>query len=295
MPENSKILFIINEGAGSGSVNWEKDIRNYFEAGSHETEFLKLGKKTDKKILQQEIEKSGANRVVAVGGDGTFALVATILEGSKIPIGIIPGGSANGMATDLGIPASLSKALDVITGDHLFDMDAVKVNDRLSFHLADIGLNARMIKYFDESRFRGMWNYARMLVKALINHKLVTVSIKSDEKEKLFSAYMVVFANASKYGTGAVINPDSSVTDGVFEIVVVRKIAFRELITLFWKHKKFNPKSVETIKTKSVVVTSKKRVHFQVDGQYLGKTRKVTAEIVPAAIKVIVPSTKTRN
>jgi diacylglycerol kinase (ATP) len=67
--------------------------------------------------LKTAIKKSNAGRVIAVGGDGTLKLVAECLVNTETPIGIIPAGSANGMAKELGIPLDLQEALTlVITG-----------------------------------------------------------------------------------------------------------------------------------------------------------------------------------
>jgi diacylglycerol kinase family enzyme len=152
-----------------------------------------------------------------------------------------------------------------------------------------LGLNARLVKYFDKSAIRGMWGYVRFLIKILLEGKPVKAHIRVDDMEKNIPAYMIVFANASKYGTGASINPDGAVGDGKFELVVVREISFVEFLKLFLKKTTFDPKKVEVIQTTRAVVTLKQKTHFQVDGEYIGKINKITASIVPGALLVIAP------
>jgi diacylglycerol kinase family enzyme len=99
---------------------------------------------------------------------------------------------------------------------------------------------------------------------------------------------MVVIANASKYGSGAVINPGTSISDGKFELVIVRKIALSEFIKLFWSYKIFNPAKVEIFETTKVKIFTPKKIHFQVDGEYKGKVKKVSAEILPSALQLLI-------
>ena len=292
MPPSSSfnILFIVNPvSGGKKRIDWEPVIRDYFKPLPHHIEFYILTGKEDTSSIQKNIKTFGAQRVVAVGGDGTVSLVGKLLSGSGIPMGILRGGSANGMATELNIPAAPKEALDIIVSGNIKNCDAIRINENdFCFHLSDVGLNALLIKYFDESKFRGMWNYARMLLKALINKRLMRVHIKADGLEETIPAYMVVIANASKYGSGAVINPGTSISDGKFELVIVRKIALTEFIKLFWSYKIFNPAKVEIFETTKVEIFAAKKIHFQVDGEYKGKVKKVSAKILPSALQLLI-------
>jgi diacylglycerol kinase family enzyme len=127
-----------------------------------------------------------------------------------------------------------------------------------------------------------------MLGKALINKRLMKATIFLDEEIISTSAYMIVVANASKYGTGAVINPDSRVGDGKFEVVIVKQIAFSEFVKLFWSYKDFDPLKVEIFETTKCKVVLRNATHFQVDGEYKGRVKKIKAEIMPGAINVLV-------
>ena len=145
-------------------------------------------------------------RIVAVGGDGTVTLIAKQLLGTDIIMGILPAGSANGMAKELNIPEVPEQALDIIVNGTIKCCDVIKINDNeISLHLSDFGLNARLVKYFDEGTLRGMWGYSRMVFKVLWSKKLMNAHIIADNLDLETNAYMVVIANASKYGTGALL------------------------------------------------------------------------------------------
>ncbi len=134
-----------------------------------------------------------------------------------------------------------------------------------------------------------MWGYARMALKILIEGKPIDAHIVADGLDIYTPAYMIVFANATKYGTNAVINPLGSIDDGKFELVVVRQISLVEFAKLFLKAKSFDPKKVEIFHTKKATVTLRKKIDFQVDGEYVGKKDKITAEVIPSALSVIIP------
>lgn len=296
MPSASKlnILFILNPASGGKKkINWEAIIRDYFKQLSYQIDFYILSGKDDSSGINYWIEKMAPEKIVVVGGDGTITLVAKQLLGSSIPLAILPGGSANGMAAELNIPKDPASALDIIVNGKEKKCDVLKINENnICIHLSDLGLNARIVKYFDKNAMRGMWGYARMLIKILVEGKPVNAHIVADNLDRNIPAYMIVIANATKYGTGAVINPDGFIDDGKFELVVVRKISMLGFLKMFLSNKPFNPKTVEIFQTTKAVITTKRRTHFQIDGEFMGKMKKVTAEIIPSALTFLVAEQK---
>ncbi len=286
---NLNILFILNPvSGGKKKINWEPIIRDYFKPLTNTIEFFVLTGKDDAASIQYWLKKLSPQRVVAVGGDGTISLVAQQLSGSSIPMGILRGGSANGMAAELKIPEDPLLAIDVIINGKVKSCDLIKINDDSCIHLSDLGLNARIVKYFDKNALRGMWGYARVFFKILWQGKLMHAHIVADNLDINISAYMIVLANASKYGTGAVINPEGRIHDGQFELVIVRKLSVTEIFKMFLSKKPFDPKKVEIFQTTKATITTKRGIHFQVDGEYKGKINKVTAEIIPSAVNLLV-------
>ena len=286
---NLNLLFIINPvSGGKRKTKWEPIIREYFKPLPHKIELCLLTGKNDEDLIRQKIKDFSPHRVVAVGGDGTISLVAKQLLNTSIVLGILQGGSANGMAKELNISSVNETALDAILNGTVREIDVVKINDGdISLHLSDIGLNARIINLFDKSSKRGMWVYVRFFFKVLWQKKLVRVHIKADNINRTFPVYMIVIANATKYGTGAVINPDGQLGDGKFELVIVHTISLIELTKMFLSNRSFNPKKVEIFQTTKATITTKKKIHFQVDGEYKGKVNTVEASIIPSALHVI--------
>ena len=289
-----KILFVINPISGAkGKIAWEPAIRKYFEGLAHSIEFFLLDGKDDATSLKYWIEKLQPQRVIAVGGDGTVSLVAEQLLQTNIAMGILPAGSANGMAKELDIPAEVDGALDIILNGEIKPCDAIRINDNeLSLHLSDLGVNAQLVKYFEQGNIRGKLGYALKVFKVLWRKKMMDVTIQTNKEEIKRHAFMVVIANASKYGTGALINPEGNLGDGLFEIVVVRRIHFISVLKMFLKFKRFNPKKVELFQAEWAVITTVRKTHFQVDGEYLGKVDSVKATIIKSQLKIILPNKK---
>jgi diacylglycerol kinase (ATP) len=286
---NIKLLFIVNPAAGNNRTDWEQTILQYFNNQPYTIVIYQLLDPYTREQLQEQIKKHNPDRVIAVGGDGTLKLVTESVLNSELPVGVLPAGSANGMAKELGIPVDAEKALEIITQGNIKKIDAIRINKELCIHLSDIGFNAFVVKTFETFNKRGMWSYIKAALRVLFRHRYMEVTIAGEKQTVKRHAAMVVIANATRYGTGAVINPNGKLDDGRFEIIVIKKISFSEIIKMMITHKDFDPRKTELFTTSGVEMRSKHHVHFQVDGEYLGKIYSLKAECLPAALQMIVP------
>ncbi len=288
--ESIKLLFIINPRSGSNTTDWAMVINDYFKSSNHTIELFHLTKHCNVQTIKEKIKLVCPERVIAVGGDGTVALVAECLIELNIPLGILPAGSANGLAKELGISDNSTKTLDLLIKGHSKKIHVVKINDQLCIHLSDIGLNAHAMKKFKSQNRRGMWGYLKASLKVLWHNPIMDVEIKIDTKTVRVKAEMIVIANATKYGSGVVINPVGTMEDDLFEVIAIKKISLREIFKMTFFHSFFDADRVEIFQTKSLYMHSKKKVHFQVDGEYLGRVHEINATIIPGALQIIIPS-----
>lgn len=284
-------LFAINPvSGGKDKTAWTVGINNYFADLPHTIELLTLNGETDDEALRQAIARLKPDRVIAVGGDGTVKIVAQHLLGTGIALGILPAGSANGMARELSIPADIQGSLDIITSNTLKPIDIVLINDTdICLHLSDIGLNAQVVKHYEQNNWRGMFGYLRSVVKSLHRRRLLRVEINTGDDCIQRVALMIVLANARMYGTGAVINPDGDLSDGRFEVVIFRRLTGWEILKSFWQYEPFNPKNVEIFHATSITIETHRRAYFQIDGEYRGRITKLSARIQPGAILMLTP------
>ena len=284
-------LFAINPASGGkDKTQWEEGIRAFFTDSPHQFHLHHLNGETDEQTLPQQIRQHKPDRVVAVGGDGTIKFVATFLVDTGIPLGVLPAGSANGMARELNIPTDVADSLEVLVDGEARPTDVVLINDDdICLHLSDIGLNAQLVRHYEKNNLRGKLGYLQSVFNVLKKRQPLRVSITVGDSCVERAAFMVVLANARMYGTGAVINPDGSPFDGQFEVVIFRRLSVWEMIKLFWRYKPFDPRNVEIFPATSVTIETHRKVYFQVDGEYRGKVNHIKAAIKPGALLVLLP------
>jgi diacylglycerol kinase (ATP) len=286
-----KVLLVVNPI--SGDVD-KDEILNIVIEKSHSLEYdLRIyytNGKDDPETIRAMVEALTPERIVVAGGDGTISMVAQAVYGIDIKLGIIPAGSANGLATDFSLPGLLREAIDVAFGDHTICIDAVSINNEISLHLSDIGLNALLVRNYEKSDIRGKLGYAREMIKTLTEHENFVVRIATERGVIETEALIVIVANARKYGTGVSINPLGDMSDGLFELVIAKKLDFIETAKILTGNTDFNPEILEIFSVKKAVIECvDKDVPFQIDGEYRGNLRLLEAEIVKSYVQVVVP------
>lgn len=284
-----RILFVINPGSGKNNTDWASIIADYFKATQHIVKLYELTKDCNIETIKQEIKLFRPHQAVAVGGDGTIKLVSECVINTSIKLGIIPAGSANGLASELKINAD--NALDIISKGFSQKIHLTNINEQLCIHLSDIGLNAYAMKRFKYQKVRGMWGYFIASMKVLMQNPKMEISMRIDKKAVKMKAEMIVIANATQYGTGAVINPIGRLDDELFEVIVIKKISLQEVFKMVFTHKEYDLTKTEVFQASSLVMHSARKVHFQIDGEYLGKIKSLNVEIIPKALELVVPET----
>lgn len=288
-----KVLFIMNPHAGKdNSSEVVLAIHNLAVSEEFDFKFLYTRGKNDDEVIRQQIGEYAPDRVVACGGDGTVQLAARNLVHSKIPMGIVPTGSANGLAKSLDISTEIETAVhQAVHATQTKAMDLLKINDRhWCIHMSDIGANALLVKNFIDAGDKGMLGYAKHFLAAVQDSELMRCTIVTPGETFHRTGCMLAFANANRYGTGVYIS-EGSVSDGKFEICNVQKIdlemtvkAGLTALNVFVDKNMFS----DVISCTRAEVTVDRKVHWQVDGEYLGEVDHLTIEIVESAIQVLV-------
>jgi diacylglycerol kinase (ATP) len=284
-----KLFFILNSGSGNGATDWSKVITSYFASLNYVIELYQLPKNCNTQTIKEKITLFSPDRVIAVGGDGTVKLAAECLLQNKIPLGILPAGSANGLAKEIGISDDPIKALDILIKGGLQKIHVTSINNQLCLHLSDIGLNAYAMKKFEMQHGRGMLGYLIASLKVLWKNPMMEVEMQIDNKAIKITAQMIIIANASRYATGVVINPIGKLNDQVFEVIALKKLSISEIFKMIFSHSSYDPDKTEIFQTNALSIRSIKKMHFQVDGEYLGKINEVKAVLIPDALEIIVP------
>ncbi|GEC78911.1 diacylglycerol/lipid kinase family protein [Flavobacterium aquatile] len=229
-------------------------------------------------------------RILIAGGDGTIKMVGEALEKQDVIFGILPAGSANGLAVDLNLPSTLEENLDVAFHNHFMEMDMISINGKKSIHLSDLGLNAELVKNYENGSTRGKLGYALQVITTLTElEEPFTAKIEINNETIECVARMIVIANSQKYGTGVTINPDGVMNDGKFEIVILKNldlVVFGKIIT---GNIPVNSEDVEIISSDKAIITTTSPVSFQIDGEYIGEETQLNIKILPSQMKVAIP------
>ena len=228
-------------------------------------------------------------RIIIIGGDGTIRMVAEAIAKEDVILGIIPAGSANGFALDLDLQLTLEKNLEVAFLHQFMEVDIITINGKISIHLSDLGLNAELIKNYEQGEIHGKWGYALNTITTLFDSgEPFTAKVKANNETFGYVAIMIVIANAKKYGTGVVINPNGVMNDGKFELVILKKfdlILFGQIIS---GNMPSDPDDVEIISTDKATIELDAPVSFQIDGEYCGTETKLDIKILHKQLKVAV-------
>jgi len=290
MTRQKHVLFISNPI--SGGTNKDEIYRNVFseiQNLGYTYEIFDTSGENDIQHLSAALSNAKPGRVIVSGGDGTIQLAASVLQDKDIPLGIIPTGSANGLAFNLDLPSSISDQVKTALGDDQIDINIINIGDQICIHIADLGINAELIKNYENSEIRGKLGYALQTIPTLVKADYpFEFEIECNGKIVQHSAVLLAIANANKFGTGANINPTGKLDDDIFELIIFKNLSIVEIFKTLNDQSVADPEVVEVIATNEAIIRCKTPVAFQIDGEYIGEKKMVEARISPKKIKVCV-------
>jgi len=288
-----KLLFVVNPI--SGGVDKEpfiKKAKSICKKYGIDYHFFKTTGKDDEKHLKILLQDFDPDKIASVGGDGTTLFTAITLLGTDFPMGIIPLGSANGMATELFVNPDPVKALkDLIMSQVMAGLDMLKVNDAFySIHIGDVGINASIVEAYSKDKNRGMATYAKYFIEELNRLKPFKINIQANDKTYSEYGLMAGICNSRKYGTGVPLNLNGNPMDGKFEIVLVKNIDLNSLIKSGLS--KFDKRFYDS-QNGLIISTTEAEISFdqprllQLDGEIIGEFKKIKIQMLKGAVNLI--------
>jgi YegS/Rv2252/BmrU family lipid kinase len=236
----------------------------------------------------------GVTICVAWGGDGTVNEVASALVFSPVSLAIVPSGSGNGLAREIGIPFDSVAALTAALDGRDRVIDAGEVDGRYFFNIAGLGLDARVAHRFAITGLerRGFRRYMEIFASEIFALTPHDYTIVTDTETMRHRALVVAIANGRQYGNGATIAPSARVDDGRLDVVVVDdRSAWAVMIQArkLFSGRLSDLPGVKSVTTTTVGVSSDDRLVYHVDGEPLMGGNSITARICPQALRVRVP------
>lgn len=238
---------------------------------------------------------SDADIVVAMGGDGTVNEVASGLIGTNKVLGIIPCGSGDGLALHLGISRNPGRAVKTLNDGVVTDMDCGLLDGKPFFCTSGVGLDADVAEQFESATKRGVWSYISLAWKLWQHFQPETYTIVIDGKQIVTPAVIITVANANQWGNQARIADEATVRDGLLNVVIVKPFSTWEIPILAAKlmlGRAHTSKRVQTFTGKQITIDRQAPGAAHFDGDPVRKGTHMEMEVVPNAIRVLVPRNK---
>jgi len=283
--KKKKIIFIVNpiSGGRKGS-ELSAIISEYVDKLKFDFEIRLTERAGHAEEISRQSVKEGVDFIVAVGGDGTINEVASEMIGSQSILGIIPRGSGNGLARHLGIPRSVTKAINLINTTNTTKIDTASVNGRSFISIAGVGFDALVAKYFADSKRRGFLAYFRIIAEQYHNYR--------PKKYTLDFGNGKVMKKENQFGFNTSIAPNAKLNDGKLDICVVTKPFLVEvpLIANLLLLRKINlSPHVEIIPANSLTIIQPKNNVVNIDGEAVKLGKELKIEVNPLSLNIIIP------
>src|SRR5260221_2025119 len=244
----------------------------------------------DARALAAWAVENGFRTVVAAGGDGTINEVVNGLAGSEVALGVLPVGTMNVFAAELGLPGDLRRAWQVVRAGRTRKIDLARANEQYFVQLAGVGLDAQALQEttWESKRNLGPLSYlvSAAQIAARVPPRLL-VEAEGVEREGSF----VLVGNGRYYGTRLAFFKDAKVDDGKLDVLIFKNLGYLDIARylgtiLMGIHTE--QKDVEYFQTKRAVVRCDRPVPVEVDGEVATESP-VTFRISSRKLRVFVP------
>jgi diacylglycerol kinase (ATP) len=289
-----RVFVVINPAAGQDQPLL-KSLNKVFQENEVDWDIAITKGKGDGQRLARKAAQSGVDLVLVYGGDGTVMECASGLIGGQTPLSILPGGTANVMARELGLPLDLTEAatLAVNPQSRIRCVDMGQVGEQTFLLRAGIGFEAEMVKGADrELKDRlGMLAYGLSALQTLADPPLARYWLRLDGADEEYEGLACVVANSGNMGAiDIVLSKKTDISDGLLDVFVVTETDLPTLVALTASvvSRRKNPPALKHWQVKEVTIESEPLQTVQLDGELTGQTP-VTIRILPEAVQIIIP------
>ncbi len=283
-----KTAVIYNPSSGSSSTSLA-DLKKAFKQYDGELFFLEITKGIES--LTKQIQNHKIKIIVAAGGDGTVNAVANIAVVTNTSMAILPLGTLNHFAKDLGLPIDLDEAVAVIATGKPVAVDYCTVNDTVFINNSSVGVYPITVAKREKiSGIVGKWPAAFVAtVHALMNLRILHLEFRYDGKKKTIKTPMVFVGN-NKYDLDRVgLAQRSRIDTGLLFLYVIRTkrlIAMMQLVISIMVGKRDSSKDLHTTTKELEIHSRKKALKVSMDGEVKSMTTPLIYKAHPAGLKV---------
>ena len=244
--------------------------------------------------------QSGAELILVAGGDGTVRTVCGALAGSGVRVALLPAGTGNLLARNLGVPLDLPRALSLATAGTPTPVDLLRVtnlDDATSTHAAvmtGLGADAAVLNDADEVLKKQLGPMAYVLaglphIRATPLRTTVTVD---DQAPIERDASLVEVGNVGDLQAGVSLMPAADASDGLLDVLVAspRHVGdVAQMMAGVLLHSTREP-LLDRLTGRRVAIEVERPVLFQIDGDVVGEVQRLEIEVVPGAVRLMLPA-----
>jgi len=246
--------------------------------------------------LARHAAQEGFEKIVAAGGDGTINEVVNGLAGSNAALGLLPIGTMNVFATELGLPAhDLALCWQIIQGEHTRLVDLPSANGKFFVQLAGVGLDAQVVKETSLTLKRSFGPLSYLISAAQIAARQPPRLFLESENSPIDEGSFVLVGNGRLYGGPFPFFKQAIIDDGLFDVVVFKQLGYLEIIKYLQDvvfSSEIRVPEIEYFQTRRLRVTSDREVPVELDGELVGNCP-VEFQVRERTLRVLTPVPQT--
>ncbi|MDB6173808.1 MAG: Diacylglycerol kinase catalytic region [Chthoniobacteraceae bacterium] len=244
----------------------------------------------DARTIAKQAVTQGCRTIVAAGGDGTINDVVNGIAGANVNLGILPVGTMNVFAAELGLPNDLGKAWKVIQKGHTRRIDLGRANKTYFVQLAGVGLDAQVVEEttWESKKSFGPFSY---LISAAQIAARKPPKLIAEAEGKTHEGSFVLVGNGRYYGGPLAFFKDARIDDGKLDVLIFKNLGYLDLaryIATIIMGRHTDLSDVTYFQTSHVRVSSDEEVPVEVDGEVVGRLP-VDFRISSRKLRVLVP------
>jgi len=244
--------------------------------------------------LARRAAEEGFGKIVAAGGDGTVNEVVNGIVGSSAALGLLPIGTVNVFAMELGLPLrNLELCWDIIQGDNVRLVDLPSAKGRFFVQLAGVGLDAQVVKETSLAFKRSFGPLSYLISAAQIAARKPPKLLIESENASVEEGSFVLIGNGRHYGGPFPFFKHAIIDDGLFDVVVFKRLGYLEIIKYLQDvvfSSDIRVPEIEYFQTRRLSITSEQDVPVELDGELAGNCP-VEFQIQKKALRVLAPAT----
>jgi diacylglycerol kinase (ATP) len=227
---------------------------------------------------------------VAIGGDGTISTVAKNLIGTEKVLAIFPAGSGNGFSNETQFSKNLDELLEKLNQRKSRKIDTFTVNERLSINVSGTGFDGKVVKEFEKTD-RGFKNYIKVSLKTFFSYKPIKLKFFDEKYQQYNGKYLMVnIANTRQFGNNAYIAPMASKSDGLVDMVLVKKfpLTYSPLFAFRMFTKKLKEDDYITYLPVSEVEFKVNTKNWHLDGEFNKIKSPIHIKVQPGSLNILI-------